>query len=486
MTDRAHEQLLHAGATAVVELTGDVADPPLNRRFWKSARNASSSPTRRLPWFIQAFLGAPVTAVLLLATLNSVSNAQLTDSAWPDYGGGYANQHRSPFVGPAGVPQVKWEFNLAVLTTTAFERGYHQPILLPDGTIVLNTADSGLDRVVALNPNGTLRWQKQAGVLGPWLAADAKDQIYTIRSTSSAANSAQLRSYAYDGTVLWSKSLPGSNPTQNGPAVGYNGDIYAAVDHNPLVAFTDTGAVDWTTSQSGYYVNPAIATDGTILIGGQNLTALAPNGATLWQKPVRTASGKFPKFLSPAIGDDGVIYAGQINYSNLIALNPDGSQLWQRTDLDGAPAVGRNGEIYVVPESGVLHALNAATGATLWTYATGKTDYYNAEGVTIDASGDLYVANDQGVLLSLTPNGSLRWSLDLAPGINGFVGLGAPVLGADGLIYVVGGNTGKVFALVPEPSGIVLALMGITSVVVIAPLRRWFAETCQLYLIPPR
>jgi hypothetical protein len=359
------------------------------------------------------------------------------------------------------------------LSISGFQRGYHQPILLPDGTLVFNTTDSSNDQIFAMRENGTPLWIVDDSSLGPWLAADQSSRIYTIRATYGSSSSAALRSVGFAGNSIWQMSLSGSNPTQNGPAIGRDGNIYAAVDFSPLRAFTSSGTTAWNSSNSGYYVNPAIAEDGTIIVGGTNLTALSTAGVVLWQKPVRTTSGKFPAYLSPAIGDDGTVYAGQINYSNLVALTPAGTQLWARTDLDGAPAMGPNGDIYVVPESGILNALNPIDGSTRWTYPTGKTDYYNSEGVTIDGNGNLYVSNDQGVLISLTPNGQLRWQWDFAPGQTGFIGISAPVIGSNGYLYVVGGDTGKVFslALVPEPNVVLLVLLAVTFV---CPWRRRF------------
>jgi outer membrane protein assembly factor BamB len=395
-------------------------------------------------------------------TAPAATGPGLGDTAWPDYGGGYLNQHRSRYAGPSSTFVKKWEFDLAVIPTREFKRGYHQPILLADGTLVLNLADSSDDQIVALTPQGTLRWRVDDSSLGPWLAVDAQDQIYTIASIYGGFASGRVRAVTSAGGNLWVRGLSGSHPTQNGPAIGRDGAIYAAVDFSPLAAFSPAGAPAWTSAPSGYYVNPAIAADGTIIVGGNNLTALAPNGAVLWQKPARVPpSGGNASYLSPAIGDDGVIYAGQLNALNLVAVDPSGAELWARPDLGGAPAVGFNNDVYVVPETGILHALNAADGSTRWTYATGKTDYYNSEGVTIDRLGNLYVCSDQGVLTSLTPDGQFRWSYDFAPADNGFIGTSAPVIDDNGVLYVVGGNTGKVFALqlAPEPSALFLAVV---------------------------
>jgi outer membrane protein assembly factor BamB len=407
-----------------------------------------------------------------LQVLNPVA-AQLADSAWPDYGGGYANQHRSPYRGPASNPGILWSFDLRSLQIPQFQRGYHQPILLPDETLALNTADSSADHIIAIRPDGTLRWRLPASTLGPWLAAGQNEQIYTIRMTSGASSSAQLRAVSFTGTHRWSTSLPGTQPTQNGPAIGHGGEVYAAVDFAPLQAIAPTGVTSWSSAPSGYYVNPAIGADGTIYVGGNSLTAMAPDGRVKWSYPALEAPNRFPKYLSAAISDDGTIFAGQINSPNLVALSPDGRLLWSRADLDGAPAIGTNSDVYVVSESGILTAVDSTTGITRWTYTTGKTDYYNSEGVTVDVDGNLYVSNDQGILRSLTPQGSLRWTFDLAPEISGFAGISAPIIGRNGVLYVVGGETGQVFAVIPEPSTIALAVTILISLLMLH-WRRFF------------
>jgi len=290
-----------------------------------------------------------VCASIVLGTAGPVG-AQLADSAWPDYGGGYLNQHRSPHRGPAGAPTVLWTFDLQTIGAQGFQKGFHQPILLPDGTIVLNTADSSDDQIVALNPDGTFRWRFDESSLGPWLAADQNDRIYTIRHTYAMSSSARLRAVDFEGGGLWATSLPGSNPTQNGPAVGRDGNVYAAVDFSALQAISSNGAVDWSSASAGYYDNPAVAPDGTIYIGGENLKAMTSDGRLLWTRSVRNQYPRNGRYLSPAIGEDGRVFAGQTSsVSNLVALDSaTGKAIWTRTDLDGTPAIGPNETLYIV------------------------------------------------------------------------------------------------------------------------------------------
>jgi len=118
---------------------------------------------------------------------------------------------------------------------------------------------------------------------------------------------------------------------------------------------------------------------------------------------------------------------------------------WQRR-LEGAvtpgPVVGPDGTIYAVSNGGVLHAINPATGADLWTYDSGHTD----------AAGDLSVSPlvlpDGAVLwptsgrelLALSPAGRKLWSRQLS---------GQPTSPAsiDGRRIYVGDSAGDVTAI---------------------------------------
>ncbi len=76
---------------------------------------------------------------------------------------------------------------------------------------------------------------------------------------------------------------------------------------------------------------------------------------------------------SPAVVD-GVVYIGA---DSLYALNADsGAALWSYPlrNLEASPAVG-NGVVYSNSQDGNIYALNARTGAKLWTSAIGSDDY---------------------------------------------------------------------------------------------------------------
>jgi outer membrane protein assembly factor BamB len=83
-----------------------------------------------------------------------------------------------------------------------------------------------------------------------------------------------------------------------------------------------------------------------------------------------------------------------------VALNEnDGSLLWANTDAPGGLATAAaNGTIFEVWSSGVT-AMDATTGATVWSNPTGEDCTFNCAGTVAVANGVLYLAD--GALVTI-------------------------------------------------------------------------------------
>lgn len=382
----------------------------------------------------------------------------LANSPWPDYGGGLRNTHLSPAIGPNGPVGVLWQYSIPVVPGR-FNIPYRQPVLGSDGTIFFSTFTDGQGFITALNPNGSVKWSKNQGRTGFWMAVDANGYLYNEgwASTSSSNGTIFAQSQA-TGATIWQATYPGV-PLESGPTVGNDGNVYTAV--GGLSSFNLAGQLNWQVGASEkQYRNPAIAPDGTVYLDGQfQLKAFSPAGANIWTTNVGKRLGPV------SINDSGNLFVGSANEIThaFYSFTSSGVERWRRNDLGGVAAIGPNGTIYAGYE-GMLHAIHPDTGQDLWSYATGQIDEFGVEGVTVDALGNIYLANAQGILMSLSPAGALRWQFDLAPNDNSNVFPGAPVIGANGVIYVAGGSTNKVFAIgVPEPSTMLLAMVVIAT-----------------------
>ena len=136
---------------------------------------------------------------------------------------------------------------------------------------------------------------------------------------------------------------------------------------------------------------------------------------------------------SPAIAN-GVLYVGGEN-NNLYALNATtGAKLWTYTaagEFSASPAVA-NGVVYDGSSDGLVHAINATTGARLWTFTTGGV--INSSPVVVN--GVVYIGSDDQNLYALNAaTGAKLWSHTTQARV-----LSSPAV-ANGLVFIGGGLT---------------------------------------------
>jgi outer membrane protein assembly factor BamB len=97
--------------------------------------------------------------------------------------------------------------------------------------------------------------------------------------------------------------------------------------------------------------------------------------------------------------NDGIVYVGSNDHS-LYALNAmTGALLWTYATgwhVESSPAVV-NGVLYFGSSDYTLYALGARTGALLWSYVTGRS-YYGIVSSPAVLNGTLYVGSGDGNL----------------------------------------------------------------------------------------
>ncbi len=139
----------------------------------------------------------------------------------------------------------------------------------------------------------------------------------------------------------------------------------------------------------------------------------------------------------------------------LYALDADtGAVVWSydtNTPLFGSAAEGRDGTVYVGSEGGKLYAIDKK-GQLLWTHTTGGS-IYSTPAVT--PTGRIYVCSVDGLLYALARDGSDLWSFET----NGFAALGGSVLfspqeAADGSVYIAGLYDPNLYALNREDGSV--------------------------------
>lgn len=407
-----------------------------------------------------------------IAFSSAPATAQLANTPWASFGGDAGNTHLSAYRGPEVQPIIKWEY--------ATGRSAHrQPIISADGGIIFTTHGSS-NALSALERDGSLRWERRiTAQLGRWVSADVAGRVYFgtyyyLQAVDQAS-----------GSAIWTTQTQQSSYFQNGTTVGPDGSIYAGYQPSSdrMLSFDTDGNIQWTRAGGGYGSTPAIAADGSIVTVSSAVRSYSPAGDLQWTfdtPEIYPVSDDTVQFMSAAISPmTGHTYVGQFYINNsggyrperLYALDTDGQLMWSFDGAGGSPAIGPDGTIYAGHRS-TLVAINP-DGTEKWRFDHGSRGDTSAssEGVTIDADGNLYLTNAQGMLYSLNPSGDLRWALDLAPETDSDIFPTTPIIDFDGTLYVGTGYGQTMLAIaVPEPHS--LAIFGALTAAGMARRRR--------------
>jgi len=315
-----------------------------------------------------------------------------------------------------------------------------------------------------------------------WLMLAAANTSVYAQTTSSHADWTQ---YLRDNMQRWNPyetvigvnnvsglKLKWQNPLGGSEPVVANGTVYSSCASGICALNASTGAKLWSYAIGGGDVtgSPAVE-NGVVYFGSEapcHTTACSPTGGTVYALNASTGAELWsyatgvPVATSPAVAN-GVVYvaaADALDRSyDLYALNAStGAMLWsfQRAGSPyadegpfGSPAVA-NGVVYIgsegtyipepgfVPIPGHLYALNASTGAELWSYKTGDIG-----GAPAVANGIVYVSSANGLYALNASTGALLWSRTGQSGDSPAVANGVVYIGSyDGNVYALNASTG--------------------------------------------
>ncbi len=185
--------------------------------------------------------------------------------------------------------------------------------------------------------------------------------------------------------------------------------------------------------------SPAIGSDGTVYIGSLDwrLYATNPDGTEKWNF---TTGNRV--ISSPAIGSDGTVYVGS-NDHRLYAINPDGTEKWNFTTgnrVISSPAIGSDGIIYVGSDNNRLYAINP-NGTLKWWF---KIVGWVLSSPAIGSDGTVYIGSNSHRLYAINPNGTLKWWFNTGEWVKS-----SPAIGSDGTVYI-GSNDRRLYAINPD------------------------------------
>jgi outer membrane protein assembly factor BamB len=233
------------------------------------------------------------------------------------------------------------------------------PALGPDGTLYVGISSTANGLYAINSDTGAVKWTSLTRDSANTPAIGTDGTIY-LGSCDQF-----LRALRPDGTQKWSYRLSGD--VHGTPTVAPDGTILVTSSDWFLWAVNkDTGALKWKASLGGSKKSPinwgtdvAIAGNGQIYtVGYDGLYAFSSAGKLLW-KDTRIPAWQ-PGGIDhndPIVGHDNTVYV--TGNGDIYALRPDRTTLWRSSsgNIDGAPAIGADGTVYVYSnDTGLLYA----------------------------------------------------------------------------------------------------------------------------------
>ena len=283
---------------------------------------------------------------------------------WQMTGGDIGHRRLAQMNGP-GIASLGWQQDIEYDHLRSFGDIDSEPLFGDSGAIYLANKGNYNFTLIALNPDGTLRWSAPSNCQYPAILDDGA--VVT-------SNGSRFIVYNPDGTERLESETHGLDyylVTPSGNLVGtYRSTIYS---------LTPAGEIEWQyefTEDRRRPYRAIVVSDGIYMIEGHDYTA------------------------EPYPGPGSV----PVNHEeNIVALNLDGTLKWSSPDMQnqGRLALGNPGMLFACFDD-ALHALNTSDGSIIWSYPlTGD--------LAVNAAGQVVCAGDDELVV-LNPDGSLAWS----------------------------------------------------------------------------
>lgn len=375
--------------------------------------------------------------------------AASASSEWTHRGGNV--KHDAPHGALSAVPQVVWSANVGA-GSSRMNRVSASPVVA-DGRVF--TLDSR-SLLVATSTNGARLWQadltapfdRGGNVSGGGIAVGG-DTIYAATGYGEL-----LALSTVTGAVKWRQRL--ESPVSGAPTVEGDTVYVSTRDGAGWAVATTDGRVKWT--MPGVAGSVSVEGGSSPLIAGRNVifpfasgdlaAALKLNGTRVWGAPVTgQRNGRAYQGLTDITGDPvlvgGTIYAGTAA-GRMAAIDAGtGARIWTATEGALNPPLVVGGSVFVVNDEARLVRMDAATGEVIW---QAEMPYFvkdkpkrqkaiYAHYGPVLAGGRVVVASSDGLLRLFNPtDGAMVASVQIPGGA-----ASAPAL-AGGALYVVTGK----------------------------------------------
>jgi outer membrane protein assembly factor BamB len=374
--------------------------------------------------------------ILTLSTLLLAPLAVVGASDWPNWRGPAANGSA-----PTGTYPTRWTAEDVAWKTALPGKGSSTPVVW-QSRIYLTTPADGQDAVLALAADGKQQWLVK---LGPESTPRHKTLASSCNSSPvtdgkgifASFRSGRLVALELNGTVRWQMNIIERFGPENliwdqasSPVVTGQHVIFTRMHHgDSWVAGFDkaTGELRWQQKRNyevpsendNAYTTPVLfdykGKPAFLIWGADHLTAhAAADGTLLWScggfNPREAAN--WPAIATPVVqGGIAVVPVGRDDrqgQARVHGIRIDGSgdvtathRAWQRDDLGVfccSPAE-YEGRVYLLRHRGGVVCLDPATGKTIWADALPRSTatYYASPAI---ANGILYAAREDGVVFT--------------------------------------------------------------------------------------
>jgi outer membrane protein assembly factor BamB len=316
------------------------------------------------------------------------------------------------------------------------DRSGATPIIWGD-IIFLNVAEADKDSLTLWavdRTKGEVLWKKPLGggntmmrkqnMSSPSPVTDGK-RVFVMTGTGV------FKAFDFKGNELWTRDIQadygkfGLNWGYASSPLLYEGALYVQVLHGMktddpsyvMKVDPNTGKTTWKVERPTVairespdsYTTPAVAKTGAktwelVITGGDAVTGHDPaTGKELWRaNGLNPENNPFHRIVASPLVVDGLIYAPS-RVKMMLALKPGGrgdvttsSKVWEFDRGPDVPTPVSDGKhIYVVDDRGVLHLLDAKTGAVIYGPQRLISGTYSSSPVLAD--GKVFISNEDGV-----------------------------------------------------------------------------------------
>ncbi len=287
-------------------------------------------------------------------------------------------------------------------------------------------------------PNGELRWS--FNTKGPIYAGATLDRdLVFVPSLDS-----QLYCLDTAGNLQWQVKL--DDELWSPAAVDSPGNLYLGTISGKLIKISPKGKVLFKLQLGDEIAAAPTVVNDMVFVSADSIYCFTSKGKRRWSFGTPDGTYFFP---APVSDEKGNIFAGSFD-GYLYCIGPEGRMRWRvpvpdedeiRTEVilspDGEIIFGTDGGyLCTKPPQGAVQVLHEANDAICATPA-------------VNEKGTVYFLSDDGTFYALTKNGRILFAQEIASGEKEIYYSSAPVIAADGTVYV-GSWDGGLYAFYGE------------------------------------